>query len=71
MSENDAQARLTKLEERLAFLEQNYYQLNSVVLEQQTELEKLRRELTASREQVQRLSDSLGEDLPHERPPHY
>jgi len=64
-------ARLIRVEERLAFLEQRCDQLNEVVLEQQQELTKLRRQLAASEQAVERLSNSVGEDLPHEPPPHY
>lgn len=71
MTDNDPDARLIALEERIAFLEQRYEQLNAVVLEQQQELEQLRRQFQENREFVRRLHDSLGDDLPHERPPHY
>ncbi|QDS96796.1 SlyX family protein [Adhaeretor mobilis] len=71
MSKNDAEARLILVEERLAFLEQQVEQLNEVILSQQQDLTNLRRKLATSEQTVERLSNSLGEDLPHEPPPHY
>lgn len=61
-----------ELEEKIMYQQRALDQLNGVVLKQQTELEGLRRELTAVRRQVQGLIDrGVGEDLPHEKPPHY
>ncbi|MEM9354310.1 MAG: SlyX family protein [Planctomycetota bacterium] len=61
-----------KLEEQLAFQQHALDELHSVVLTQQQELEALRREiarLTAAVEQIK--EQGWGEDLPHEKPPHY
>lgn len=62
--------RLLVLEERLAYQQRLIDQLNEVILRQQVEIEKLARGLTGCRTSLQRLS-ALGEDLPHEKPPHY
>lgn len=63
--------RLVVAESALAHLQHDFEQLHSVVLAQQTEIEKLRRELELLRGRVSRFDE---EDLPderEERPPHY
>ena len=79
MSDNsspDEPARLAaqaiELEQKLTFQQRAYEELNAVVLEQRTELEQLRRELANLRRVVEALAErGGGEDLPHEKPPHY
>lgn len=61
----------TALEEQLAFQQRQLDQLNVVILEQQTELERLRRELAGLTEALRGVMESSGADLPHEKPPHY
>ncbi len=61
----------TALEEQLAFQQRQLDQLNAVILEQQTELERLRRELAGLTEMLRGVVESSGTDLPHEKPPHY
>ena len=69
---NDLAARVVELEQKLTFQQAAYDQLNEVVLEQQAALERLRRETKSLRELLQGFVDrGLGEDLPHEKPPHY
>jgi uncharacterized coiled-coil protein SlyX len=64
--------KLVALEEKLTFQQRTYEELNAVVLTQQIELDKMRREVERLRTLVQSLHDrGLGEDLPHEKPPHY
>ncbi|WP_428307369.1 SlyX family protein [Lacipirellula sp.] len=64
--------RLTGLEERLTYQQHLIDQLNEVVLSQGRQLEQLRREVERYTTAVQRMSqNSQGEDLPHEKPPHY
>lgn len=61
-----------ELQEQLAFQQRLLDQLNSVLLEQQSSIEELRRELAALRSLVRELREQdRGEDLPHEKPPHY
>ena len=68
----DQSERLTKIEERMAHLEQQFEQLSEVVLDQGRELQSLTRELTQNRAIIQQLlDDDRGQDLPHEKPPHY
>lgn len=68
----DFPAQLIELEQKLMFQQKAFDELNSVVLDQQVELEQLRREVESLRKLVQGLADGgLGEDLPHEKPPHY
>ncbi|QEG33466.1 SlyX family protein [Bythopirellula goksoeyrii] len=62
---------LVTLEERLTFQQRQLDELNEVILLQQAELERQRRELTKLANLAQGLLDRTGEDLPHEKPPHY
>ena len=62
----------TELEEKLMFQQRALDELNGVVLQQQAELVRLGREMHGLRTVVERLRESShGEDLPHEKPPHY
>ena len=61
----------TAFEEQLAFQQRQLDQLNAVILEQQTELERLRREVAGLAEVLRGVVESSGADLPHEKPPHY
>jgi len=64
--------RLTDLEERLTYQQHLIDQLNEVVLGQARQLERLGRELTNYVAAVERLTQhGQGDDLPHEKPPHY
>lgn len=64
--------RFVALEERLTYQQHLIDQLNEVVLAQQLHLERLGRELNNYATAVARLAQSpSGEDLPHEKPPHY
>lgn len=68
----DYAAQLIELEHKLAFQQRAYDQLNAVVLEQQSEIEALRREIASLKESLETLSiRTQGGDLPHEKPPHY
>lgn len=62
---------LVALEEKLTFQQRQLDELNSVVLEQQAELDRQRRELVKLASVAQGLMDRTGVDLPHEKPPHY
>jgi SlyX protein len=59
------------LEEKLLFQQRELDQLNSVILEQQAELERLRREVTQLTASIRSVLERSGDDLPHEKPPHY
>ena len=61
--------RLRALEERLTFQQRLLEQFDEALLRQQGEIERLKRDLTACRAAIEQ--SSLGEDLPHEKPPHY
>jgi SlyX protein len=64
--------RFVALEERLSYQQQLIDELNGVVLEQGRRLDHLSRELAAQRAALERLAElGRGEDLPHEKPPHY
>lgn len=70
--DQDLAAQVIDLEQKLTFQQRSFDELNSVVLEQQSELELLRREMKSLRQLLHGFSGGgLGEDLPHEKPPHY
>ena len=62
--------RLRALEERLSFQQRLVDELYEVVLGQRAALDRLVRELAACRGAIDGLS-LRGDDLPHEKPPHY
>ncbi|MCH2113380.1 MAG: SlyX family protein [Pirellulales bacterium] len=65
-------AHVVELEEKLSFQQRALEELNQVVLAQQVELDRLRNEMASYRKLIEGLQgDRLGEDLPHEKPPHY
>ena len=69
---NDLATQMVELEHKLTFQQQAFDQLNGVVLEQNAEIERLRREIESLRRSLHGLSErGVGEDLPHEKPPHY
>jgi uncharacterized coiled-coil protein SlyX len=59
------------LQEALSFQQRQLDQFNAVVLEQHAEIDRLRREVNTLTELVRGALERGGEDLPHERPPHY
>jgi len=65
-------SRVMELEEKIMFQQRTLEELNGVVLQQQNDLDQLRREFESLRSTTQGLIDrGTGEDLPHEKPPHY
>jgi len=61
-----------ELEQRIMFQQRTLDQLNEVVLQQQAEIDRLGKELRALRALFQQsIEQGAGEDLPHEKPPHY
>jgi uncharacterized coiled-coil protein SlyX len=70
MSETTLETRLEDLEVRFAFQDENIHQLDSVIQQQALEIERLRNEVAAVREQ---LKETLGPEAPPEEqvPPHY
>lgn len=68
----DSLSRIDKLEEQLAFQQRELEQLNEVVTLQQSELSEMRLHWTRCRMELDRLRESgFGDELPHEKPPHY
>ena len=60
------------LEEKIMFQQRTLDELNGVVLQQQSEIDRLGQELKALRSLFQQsIEQGAGEDLPHEKPPHY
>ena len=69
---DDMRSHMFDLEQKLTFQQRSFDELNGVVLEQQAEITALRREVESLRLIIQRLADrGIGDDLPHEKPPHY
>lgn len=59
------------LEEKLAFQQHQLDELNGALVEQRGEIDKLQQDLAALVGVVRGLIDRSGEELPHEKPPHY
>jgi SlyX protein len=69
---HEFEGRLVALEERLTFQQRLIDELNGVVLDQRREIDRLAREAAQCREMLEQVQNSaLGENLPHENPPHY
>jgi uncharacterized coiled-coil protein SlyX len=63
---------LVALEERLTFQQRQIDELNTVALDQRREIDRLTRELNQCRDALELLRQSgAGENLPHDKPPHY
>jgi uncharacterized coiled-coil protein SlyX len=70
-SNDSADDRFIALEERLAFQQRMLEEINSVVVSQQAELDRIRREVSQLTETSHQLMERAGDNLPHEKPPHY
>ena len=70
MSDATVETRIEDLEVRFAFQDETIQQLDSVIQQQALEIERLRNEVAAVREQ---LKETLGPEAPPEEqvPPHY
>ena len=64
-------AAVLTLQEALSFQQRQLDQFNAVLLEQQAEINRLQREVNTLTEVVRGTLERGGEDLPHEKPPHY
>jgi SlyX protein len=71
MSNQESNQRLVALEEKLSYQQRQFEELNQVIVEQQTEIQQLRLEVNALSSAVKGLMQNAGENLPHEKPPHY
>jgi len=61
-----------ELEQRIMFQQRTLDELNGVVLQQQTEIDRLGNDLRALRTLFQQSLEQVdGDDLPYEKPPHY
>lgn len=71
-AEHDYVERVLKLEEKTTFQQRTLDELNEVVLRQQVELDRQRREIESLRTLTKRAIELAGgEDLPYGKPPHY
>jgi uncharacterized coiled-coil protein SlyX len=71
LSPDDGPDRAALLEEKLTFQQRQLDELNAVVISQQEELARLRREVARLGGVVQDVLATGTENLPHEKPPHY
>lgn len=69
--ERQTEARLTELEIKLAFTEDLVERLDTVVIEQQRQIDRLMQELMRLREQMQQAGSATSGPSGDERPPHY
>jgi SlyX protein len=69
--ESQTEARLTELEIKLAFTEDLVERLDTVVIEQQRQIDRLMQELMRLREQMQQAGSATSGPSGDERPPHY
>ena len=68
----EASPQVVALEEKLMFQQRALEDLNEVVLSQQAELGRLRQEIKSLRALLEGLMErGVGDDIPHEKPPHY
>jgi uncharacterized coiled-coil protein SlyX len=68
----DYEIRLIALEEGLSFQQRQVDELNAVMLSYRRELDGVKRELARCRAALELLGQTgAGENLPHEKPPHY
>jgi SlyX protein len=70
MDQQLVNARLEKIETKLAFLEDFLVRLQDEVVGGNAVLDRLAAENTAMKERIQAISQSL-EELPNQKPPHY
>lgn len=70
MSAEDHGERLERLESRIAFQDQTIEELNTVITEQWTVIEQLRRKLEVVEEQV-RSGSYIADPASEKPPPHY
>lgn len=65
------EAAVLALQEALSFQQRQLDQFNTIVLEQQAEINRLQREVNTLTTVVRGALERGAEDLPHEKPPHY
>lgn len=64
-------ARIEKIEERIAWLEHHVAQQDKAMLEMAQRLDRQQVELIRLREREARVGEGGATDMTHERPPHY
>lgn len=70
-TDSDSEARITELEVKLSFADDLLEALNRTVYRQQQEIDQLRQELRAIRQQVQASLPAEPRNLRDDIPPHY
>ena len=68
---NDSNARLTDLEIKISFAEDQLDELNRTIYRQQQQIDQLMAQMNALREQVRRADRTEQRNLRDEIPPHY
>jgi SlyX protein len=71
MNHQNKDDRVIRLEERLSYQQRQLEELNQVIVQQQSEILQLRCDVSVLNNTVRGLLEDRGENLPHERPPHY
>ena len=66
-----AQNRVAKLEELLMHQQHTIEQLNEIVIQLRGDLEKLQQKIDKQELTINEMETRFGDDLPHEKPPHY
>ncbi|WP_426416538.1 SlyX family protein [Aestuariirhabdus sp. LZHN29] len=62
---------LVELQTQLAFQEDTIQALDRVVTRQQQQIDRLEEQLQYLRKRFEALPDTLGDEVPDQRPPHY
>lgn len=63
--------RVTLLEELYSHQQRIVQELNEVLVRMQADIDRLTSENNRLREQLRNVVETAGDDLPHEKPPHY
>lgn len=71
MKDEEIDSRLTKMEIKLAYLEDFLSQIQQVAVEQTKELDILKKENKLITQRLKELSDYYEGDIPNRKPPHY
>ena len=63
--------RIAELEIKVAYQEDTIRELNSIVCEQQTQIDQLEKGMKAMATRLKEIMEAVGGKIPNEKPPHY
>ena len=63
--------RLTAIEMKLAYMEDFVNQIQDVAVEQAQTIDKLQKEIKLMSDKIREMSDTMEDDIPNRKPPHY